>query len=79
MTPSGAFESEGWIEAQARISRALDRLRTDLKQQRDLTWLTAHQAQEALECGATREQIPDALGMSEETSPEDPGDMAAEL
>ena len=78
MTPPGAFESEGWIEAQARISRALDRLRTDLKQQRDLTWLTAHQAQEALECGATREQIADALGMREHASPADSGDMATE-
>jgi hypothetical protein len=79
MTPHGAFESEGWREAQARIAHALDKLRTDRKQQRDLTRHVAEHAQEALECGATREQIADALGMSEHASPEDRGDMAAEL
>jgi hypothetical protein len=79
MPPSGAFESEGWIEAQARISDALDNLRTDRKQQRALTWVTAQHAQEALERGATREQIANALGMSEHASPEDPGHRAAEL
>ena len=78
MTPRGAFESEGWIEAQARISRALDRLRADRKQQHELTLQVAGDTQEALECGATRQQIADALDMCEHVSPEVAGDMAAE-
>ena len=79
MPPHGSFEPEDWREAQARIARALDKLRTDRKQQRDLTRHVAEHAQEALECGATREQIADALGMSEHASPQDRGDTAAEL
>ena len=78
MTPRGAFESEGWIEDQARIARALDKLRADRKQQHELTRHLAEHTQEALECGATREQIADALDMCEHGSPEYPGDMAAE-
>jgi hypothetical protein len=78
MTPPGPFESEGWIEAQARISRALDKLRADSGQQHDLTRHVAEHTQEALECGATREQIADALAISEHPSPQDPDDTAAE-
>ena len=78
MPPPGSFEPEDWRETQARIAHALDKLRTDRKQQRDLTRHVAEHAQEALECGATREQIAGALGMSEHASPEDRGDMAAE-
>ena len=78
MPPHGSFEPEDWREAQARIAHALDRLRTDRKQQLDLTRLVAEHAQEALKRGATREQIGDALGVSEHASPEDRGDMAAE-
>jgi len=73
MTPPGAFESEGWIEAQAQISRALDKLRADWKQQHELTWTVAAHTQEALECGAPREQIADALDMWEHAWPEDAG------
>ena len=73
MTPPGAFESEGWIEAQARIARALDKLRADRKQQHELTRHVAEHTQEALECGATREQIADALDMWEHAWPEDAG------
>jgi hypothetical protein len=72
MPPSGAFESEGWIEAQTRISHALDNLRTDRKQQTRPDLAHAQHAQEALERGATREQIANALGMSEHASPEAP-------
>jgi hypothetical protein len=78
MTPTGAFESEGWIEAQARLARALDKLRADRKQQQELTRHVAEHTQVALECGATREQIADALDMCEHASPEHPGDVAAE-
>ena len=79
MPPHGAFESEGWIQAQARLAHALDKLRTDGKEQRDLTRQVAEHALEALGRGATRQQIVDALGMSEHASPEYRGDMAAEL
>jgi hypothetical protein len=78
MPPHGAFEPEDWREAQARIADALDKLRTDRKQQRHLTRQVAEHALKALECAATREQILDALGVSEHVSPEDRGDMAAE-
>ena len=77
MSPHGSFEPEDWREAQARIAHALDKLRTDRKQQHDLTQQVAEHAQEALEHGATREQIAVALGMSEHASPEDRGDMTA--
>ena len=79
MPPPGSFEPEDWIEAQARIAHALDKLRTDRKQQRDLTQQVAEHALEALGCAATREQIADALGMSEHASSRDRGDTAAEL
>ena len=79
MPPHGSFEPEDWREAQARIAHALDNLRTDRNQQRDLTQHVAEHAQEALERGATREQIADALGMSERSSPKDHSDMAAEM
>ena len=79
MPPHGSFESEDWREAQARIDHALDKLRTDRKQQRDLTRQVAEHALEALGCAATRQQIVDALGMSEQASPQDRGDTAAEL
>ena len=78
MPPPGSFESEDWREAQARIAHALDKLRTDRKQQHDLTRHFAEHVQEALEHGATREQIAAALGLSEQASPEDRGDMATE-
>ena len=78
MPPPGSFEPEDWREAQARIAHALDKLRTDRKQQRDLSQQVAEHALEALECAATRQQIVDALGMSEHASPEDRGDLAAE-
>ena len=78
MPPPGSFESEDWKETQARIAHALDKLRTDRNQQRDLTRDVAEHVQEAVECGATREQIADALGTSAHASPEDPGDMGAE-
>ena len=79
MPPPGAFEPEDWREAQARIAHALDKLRTDRKQQRELTRQVAEHALEALECAATREQIADALGMSEHASPQDPADLAADV
>ena len=63
------LEPEDWREAQARTAHALDKLRTDRKQQHDLTRHVAEHAQEALECGATREQIAEALGMGEHASP----------
>ena len=78
MPPHGSFESEDWREAQARIADALDKLRTDRKQQRDLTRQVTEHALEALECAATRQQILDALGVSEDASPGDRGDTAAE-
>ena len=78
MTPPGTFESEDWIQAQARISRALDKLRANRKQQHELTRHIAEHAQEALECGATREQIADALDMCEHASPEKAGTWPAE-
>ena len=78
MPPPGSFESEGWKETQARIAHTLDKLRTDRNQQLNLTRDVADHVQEAVECGATREQIVDALGTSEHASPEDPGDMATE-
>jgi hypothetical protein len=78
MTPQGAFESEGWIEAQERISRALDKLRADRTHQHELTRHVAEHTQEALECGATREQIADALDMRQHAWPEPPGQMATE-
>jgi hypothetical protein len=76
MTPPGDFESEGWIEAQARISRALDKLRADRKQQHELTRHVAGHTQEALESGATQEQIADALDVCEHASPEFAREMA---
>jgi len=79
MPPHGPFESGDWREAQARIDHALDKLRTDRKQQRALTRQVAEHALEALGCAATRQQIVDALGMSEHASPQDRGAMAAEL
>jgi len=79
MPPPDSFEPEDWREAQARIDHALDKLRTDRKQQRVLTQQVAEHALEALGCAATRQQIVDALGMSEHASPQDRGDTAAEL
>ena len=69
MPPHGSFEPEDWREAQARIAHALDELRTNRTQQRNLTQHVAEHAQGALEYGATREQIAEALGMSEHASP----------
>jgi hypothetical protein len=73
MTPPRAFGPGGWLEAEEYISLSLDRLRTDQKRRRRLDRRIEAHVQESFDCGATREQISEALDVTMHASPEDPG------